>query len=370
MMRMFGKKRIRRWLGGLLLPPCCAVSLVALIMGPLPLPAVSPAGPQPFPGDFQKGVVVESWWHDEFGSSNSDTTLTQIIQPLGANWVSLIVKCGADGTTVTCDLTKSTATDADLAHAVKTAHHLGLKVMLKPHLDRTDTSAGRDTINFGGDESRWQTWFTNYTTFITHYAALAQSLQIEYFVVGTELSGTVSRDADWRKVIAAVRQVYAGPLTYAGLNFRDETGVTWWDALDAIGIDAYYGLTLESDPGLTKLELGWTPYVTLLEGLASKWKKPIIFTEIGYLSVAGTNRSPSIWNIEGATDLQEQADCYRAIFEVFQGKSWWHGVFWWSYSIDPNQGGPADRTYSPHNKPAEQILRAYYGGVPQTPGVK
>src|SRR6185295_14317301 len=97
-----------------------------------------------------------------------------------------------------------------------------------------------------------------------------------------------------------------------------------------------------------------------LEALHRRLNLPIIFTEIGYLSIAGTNHSPTNWANDGPTDVQEQATCYQAVFEVFQGKPWWHGVFWWSWSTDPNQGGLTDRTYAIHGKPAETILTAYF----------
>ena len=94
-----------------------------------------------------------------------------------------------------------------------------------------------------------------------------------------------------------------------------------------------------------------------LENLSNRWKRPIIITELGYLSIDGAARVPGYWGLDGATDVQEQADCYQAFFDVFEGKPWLQGVFWWSYSTKPDQGGLTDRTYTPHNKPAEKILR-------------
>jgi glycosyl hydrolase family 113 len=340
--------------------PCGIVGLFLLFIS-LISPPDTPTTPSLSP-DFLKGITYESWWKDQFASANSDETLSKIVQPMGADWIALIVKCRQEtltSTEINCKA-DTTATDDELIHVIDYAHKLGIKVMLKPHIDLGNLSDSRDKINFGGDESAWKTWFASYTTFIKHYAKLAQDNSVDYLVVGTELWGTSSRADDWRAVIHAVRAVYDGPLTYAALTYFEPWQISWWDALDSIGIDAYYLLTLTTQPTVAQMKLGLQPNVFILDQLAAKWQKPIIFTEIGYLSVDGANRFPGYWQLDGATDPQEQADAYRAIFEVFSGKSWWKGAFWWSLDTNPEQGGLEDRGYSPHGKPAEDILRAWY----------
>jgi hypothetical protein len=313
-----------------------------------------------------KGVSYEAWWTGEFASPNSDETLANVIRPTGADWIALIVKCIQDtpqSTTITCEGHNLTSTDEEIIHAIQQAHSVGLKVMLKPHIDFTSPIAngGRAAINFGGDESAWHAWFDSYTRVIVHYAEIAQSTGAEYFVIGTELSSTTGREADWRTLVRDVRAVYTGRLTYAALTYLEPLRIAWWDALDAIGIDAYFLLTVTTQPTLEQLKLGWTPALILMENLSRQWNRPIILAEVGYMSVDGTNRVPGYWALDGATDPDEQALAYQSVFEAFSGKSWWGGVFWWSYSTDPNQGGLADRGYSPHNKPAEDVLRRYFG---------
>jgi len=366
-------KRIRRWrtclvfvgvaIGGI----CGLLAAFLLFLGPVSPPPVPTIVPERFPPTFLKGISYESWWNGEFNTPESDQTLTQIIRPLGANWIALIVKCNQasfDVTVVDCNTKDATATDDELAHTIKTAHQAGMKVMLKPHInlvDPNDATVGRHEINYGSDEAKWQTWFNNYTAMITHYAQVAQDNGAEYFVIGTELSATTGRESDWRKLIAQIRQIYHGPLTYAALTYIEPETIKWWDAVDSIGIDAYYGLTVSTKPTLAQLQLGWEPIVTALEELSNRWQRPIIITEIGYLSIDGAARVPGYWGLGGETDVQEQADCYQAFFDVFADKSWLQGIFWWSYSTKPDQGGLNDRSYTPHNKPAEKILRLYYG---------
>jgi hypothetical protein len=341
--------------------PCTLVGLFLLFISLLSPPA-SPANAAPLPPDFHKGITFESWWKEEFSGSNADQVLADIIQPMGADWIALIVKC-QQATLASTDINcaaDTTATDSELAHVIQQAHSLGIKVMLKPHIDLTNPGDGRHNINFGSDESAWDKWFASYSAMMTSYAALAQENGVEYMVVGTELWGTSSRADDWRTLIRAVREVYDGPLTYAALTYFEPWQISWWDALDSIGIDAYYLLTLSNQPTLEQMKLGLQPAVFLLDQLAARWQMPVIFTEVGYMSVDGSNRLPGHWQLDGPTDPQEQADSYQAIFEVFNGKSWWKGVYWWSLDTNPNQGGLADRSYSPHGKPAEDILRQYF----------
>lgn len=325
--------------------------------------------PKPFPADFMKGITYESWWNGRFASAGSQRTLAEIVLPSGANWLAVVVKCFQEtptSTAIVCMPQRMTATDDELRHVIRRAHALGLKVMLKPHVDLHNLESaaeGRFKIGFGSDEAAWAAWFASYTRFITHYAALAQELGVEYFVVGTELWGTVHRAAEWRAVIQQVRAVYDGPLTYAALTYFEPLQISWWDALDAIGIDAYFTVTLSRAPTLAQMKLGWTPVTAYLSWMSSRWNKPIIITEIGYMSVDSTNILPGDWSLQGEIDHEEQALAYQAFFEAFQGQPWWQGVFWWSLSTDPHQGGAEDRSYSFHDKPAEAVLRRFFGGV-------
>ena len=63
------------------------------------------------------------------------------------------------------------------------------------------------------------------------------------------------------------------------------------------------------------------------EEVSRRFNKPVIFTEIGYRSLDGTNKAPGLWREKkGTIDLQEQADTYQAVFEVFWGKPWLAGI--------------------------------------------
>ena len=86
---------------------------------------------------FMQGVAYAVWQREAYSSPQSDTTLSQVIRPMGVNWITLLVTCYQENTRSTqiqCD-TDNTPTDASLIHAIQTAHTNGIRVMLKPHVD-------------------------------------------------------------------------------------------------------------------------------------------------------------------------------------------------------------------------------------------
>jgi hypothetical protein len=315
----------------------------------------------------QKGISYAAWGRGLYSLPQSDVSLSHLAET-GANWIALIVTCYQDEIGSSAIFaTEQTPTDEDLVHALNRAHSLGLKVMLKPHLDLwRDPSHWRGEIGLSFDsEAKWEIWFSAYRDFIEHYAALAEYNKADQFCVGTELVGTSHRASDWRSSVAGIRSLYSGSLVYAANHSGEEVSLSWWDAVDFIGVDAYYPLASNANPTQRDLMAAWKPRLEQLAALAAKWKKPVILTEIGYRSLDGAAAQPWNWQISGTVDLGEQAACYRAALEAFSPQPWFRGIFWWSWGPDPFEGGPADTGYSPHGKPAEEILRSWFEVMPR-----
>jgi hypothetical protein len=72
--------------------------------------------------------------------------------------------------------------------------------------------------------------------------------------------------------------------------------------LDYIGTDAYYPLTQISYPSIADILAGWTTWVPQLQNLSATYQKQIIFTEIGYQSVADATITP--WAADGPLSLE------------------------------------------------------------------
>ena len=330
---------------------------------PTPL-TVASATPVP-PPEIQRGISFASWWAGQYSSPSADEALRAIAE-LGANWISLIVtghQDTAEATTISWQ-PPHTPSDDDLIHAVDTAHRLGLSVMLKPHVDLLN-----DDAHWRGDigkafrsEETWRAWFASYQPAIVRYATLAQTHGVEQFCVGTELVNLSDRSAEWRAIVRAVRDVFQGSVVYASNHDGEEASVDWWDAVDYIGVDAYYSLSTKANPTVAELKRAWfeKEYVSLLAGLAARYGKPILFTEIGYRSITGATEQPWVWDTYAEPAPNEQANAYQAALETFSNEPWLAGYFWWDWTTSQFQGGLADTDYTPVGKPAEKILRDFY----------
>jgi len=187
-----------------------------------------------------------------------------------------------------------------------------------------------------------------------------------------------AQESRFRAVISNVRKVFSGTLTYSanwgtkyqvtatgGVLYGGEIDwINFIDALDVIGVDAYYYLTNQLNPSMDDLMTGWAPIVTHLTNISTHWQKPIIFTEIGYRSIEGGAIKPGQWNSTAPYNASQQALAYNAVFASFMPQSWWGGIFWWCWSSDPNNGEGNDIGYSPAHKPAQQVMQHYYSIIP------
>ena len=265
-------------------------------------------------------------------------------------------------------------TDAAVVAAIQNLQAQGLTVFLKPQVDSLD-----GTYRGAFAPTDPAAWFASYQTFILHYAQLASENGVGGLIIGTELaslSGS-SYKTEWDNIIAQIRSLYPSLTLAYGANATSATDefttVSFWDKVDIIGVDGYFPLTGQADPTVAQLVAAWTNnknglnIVAALKALQSTYNKPLVFTELGYVSASGANEAPYSSAAAGATyDPTEQANCYEAFFEVFsQQTSWMKGVFWWAWTVSPP--GPTDVGYTPQNKPAStSVLPEWYGST--TPG--
>ncbi|MXM62953.1 hypothetical protein GR925_05695 [Streptomyces sp. HUCO-GS316] len=314
--------------------------------------------PGPATGTSQmRGITLPSWSRTDYDSPAAGRYLRDI-RATGARWVTFTPTWYQKRRTDTAlHRTEETARDTSLRRIVRRAHSAGLKVMLKPHVDLPG-DADRAEIRPRDRDA----WFGTYRRFITHYADLAADTGVEQFAVGTELAGVSGDHARWTRVIKAVRDHYDGPLTYAA-NYDEYEGIPFWKELDLIGIDAYWPLSATATHDTARLRRAWEPIRKELAAYARREDRRILFTEAGYVSQQGATTAPYAWDISRRTGNAEQAAAYRALLESFTGRRWWAGVCWWMWDDWPDSGEtPAELAYTPHGKPAEEVLRKKWGG--------
>lgn len=306
----------------------------------------------------------------------------------GANSIAIVTTHFAqNGTASSIYATDYTMTDADLLTAIREAEAQGLNTMLKPHLD-LENGQFRGQLNpadkaaFFGRQTDGSYAAGSYGELIMRYAQIAEAEDVEMLLVGTELV-TLAKDWGnlpyWTQLIADVRGVYSGEISYATI-VGEELFVRFWEQVDKISLDIYPPLTNDTNPSVGELIAGWTEYPMtprgreayfnqsvwdLIAGLSEQYGKKVVITETGFRSVDGSSGRPHDFNLSGPVDLQEQADAYEAFFEsiVEHAGAFLDGVFLWEW---PNEPALADGTienlagYSPMNKPALDIITDYF----------
>lgn len=310
--------------------------------------------PEPLPHLYQKGMSFAAWWHNAYLQPQACQSLRNL-RETGTEWVSIIITWYQErkNSNVVHQDSLKTPSDTSVIYAINLAHGLGFKVMLKPHVDVQDGS-WRGLISPQDPEA----WFASYKDFILHYARMASRYRVEQFSIGCEF-GSISRmTSRWREIIERIRGVYTGSLTYAA-NHDEYYNVAFWDELDYVGIDAYFPLTSDPDATLGDIMAGWRRWVDQIESWQAVVNKPVIFTEIGYCSQDGTNTRPWDWELSQTIDLEEQANCYEAVLQIFPQKPWFKGIFWWMWTANL-RGGPDDRYFTPYGKPAEEVLKRHW----------
>ncbi|MDD4991162.1 MAG: hypothetical protein PHR83_02910 [Paludibacter sp.] len=245
-------------------------------------------------------------------------------------------------------------TDLGVIVTTKLAREKEIKTMLKPQIWVRNSYPAAFNLT---TEVEWTAWEKNYSTYILHFAHLADSLDIEMFCIGTELKMVVEkRPQYWSNLIDTIRTFYGGKLIYAA-NWDDYQQVPFWNKLDYIGIDAYFPLSNENTPTVASLVSSWQKEMNEIDQYRLSKNKSVIFTEIGYKSVDQCAKEP--WNpISTIVNQQSQSNALQAFFQTFADKPWFKGAFLWKwYPQHTNAGGINNTDYTPQNKSAQEIIK-------------
>ena len=257
--------------------------------------------------------------------------------------------------------------DAGLVYTARLARQYGIRSLLKPHLWVRGRGTWPGDINMAS-AADWNAWFASYSVFILHYAELAEKAHFDGLCIGTELLHATepAHEKDWRTLIRQIRRVYHGPLTYAANWAVEYQQIRFWDALDYVGIQAYFPLSTAASPPLDTLLRGWQPHVKALAAWQRKIKKPIVFTEIGYKTTANAAAKPWEWPEQlaafDAPDEATQARCYEAMFRACWGQPWLKGMLIWKWypGLAPDGSARRHADFTPQHKAAEAVLARWY----------
>lgn len=244
------------------------------------------------------------------------------------------------------------------------ARDRGMRAMLIPHLAYWGTKfSWRGEIKFE-TAAEWDRFFASYETWIVEMARLAERHGAEVFCVGLEYTHAQKFEERWRKIITRVREVYRGKLTY-GANWNEYADVKFWDALDYIGVLAYFPLSTAKNPTAAQLAAGWDAHAAKLDRFSAEQRnKQILFVEVGYNESARAAAEPWSFAMGGENAAEIQQRCIESALALTGKHPWLAGMFFWKWFPElPDEDVENFRIQTPVVK----ALIARYWGTEPTP---
>jgi hypothetical protein len=291
--------------------------------------------------DFETGVASPQW--SPMAYSESDTSWLRGLQDIrtqtSACWIEmpvLFTQPSLTSTTVTTTQ-QSTPTLTSFTYGVHAARALGYHVFVTPLLTVGGPQPWSGAIAFATFQQEQQ-WFEGYWQALKPYAVAAAQAGVEQLALGTEYEWLqkFAPDTLWNELIAHLRSVFPGTLTY-DMNWTtlQSPPRAWMRNADLkmIGISAYLPIidTPERiDP--KQIPVLWKNTVkSALDSFAMKLGKPIFISEIGYRNSADALYHSWESTSTAPPDPQEQAAaCDAALANVIPDP---HiaGIFFWGW---------------------------------------
>jgi hypothetical protein len=328
---------------------------LATVLPTRPSPAAHIPGPQPL----QRGIALGLFCEDPLWSYRD---LLAEIRDLGATHVSLTVAYYQQhaGSSRIYSHPRFTAPDAAIVRTIREAHALGLQVLLFPILRLESPRNDREWRGTLAPEDP-EAWWASYESLLIHVGKLAARERVAVLSVGSEQStlDTAAHHPHWARLVTALRKTYPGLLTYSG-NWDHYADVGLYDLVDLAGMCAYFPLARQGYTPPAKQEdlvAAWRRKREDLEGFAAHLDKPLLLTEVGYLSLRGAAAWPWREGASGEIDLEDQRRCYAAFAEAWTGSRRLRGVYFWNYY---GWGGRVSGGYTPRHKPASDEIVRYF----------
>ena len=327
------------------------------------------------------GVTFGFYGRNGFFATDQARAEVDAMAASGIKWVVVtpIVAQETYSSTVQFRDFELTPSDLELAEIIKYIKDKGMHVQLRPMLETLD-GQGRLQIWFPYDGERipgrvsdcWKRWFESMRRRAVHYAKIAQQTGCELYCLDSELDRTVHQSQHWKDVIAAVREVYDGPVTschttHTGLIDFDAVLSDpdhWFFDLDLLSLSCYHPATDKPYDTLENMIKNFASEKERFRRYAALYKKPILFGECGCTSSAGGAIAPSSWTNNAPYDGQEQANYLEAILKSFWDEPWWYGLYWWKWDEhnvrEAFLGDPAgDKGFIIKGKPALKVFEAW-----------
>jgi hypothetical protein len=247
------------------------------------------------------------------------------------------------------------ATDEQILDTLKRAKAAGLHVTAFPivRLVKSEANEWRGRIRPTNEDA----WWSSYTAFMIHALSLAKQAGADRLCIGSELLTREPMRVRWLELIERVRMRAPDLELLYSANWDHFQPVSFWDAVDVVGLTAYWELTKDPDPSVNDLVFAWSAIRPALLDWSRRTGRRFVFTEVGYPSLDGGASWP--WNEtrKAPVDLDEQRRAYEAFVRAWSGVEALQGTYFWNWF---GFGGPEDTNYTPRKKPAADVLRRWY----------
>ena len=238
------------------------------------------------------------------------------------------------------------------------AKKMGMATMLKPQIWVGSSWPGEIEMK---TEKEWATFFENYYRWTRHYALLAEINELDSYCIGVEFAkATLAKEKEWRWLIKKLRGIYSGQLTYAANWGEEFENLKFWDELDFIGLNCYYPLSKSDNPSKRELTNAFDKVMAKAVAVCKKYKKQLVFTEIGFRSVEGPWKNPHAKEDGRAFNDAHQQLCYEVVLKGIQNKKWCNGILWWKWPSYMTYRGHQNTGFSPNLKQTENVIHKYF----------
>lgn len=226
------------------------------------------------------------------------------------------------------------------------AREHGLSVTVMPLIVVQSRSPGQWRGQLRPDEP--EAFWANYASLIRGMALEAEHAGAHRLVVGSELCDLEASETAWRDTISLARAHFSGRITYSA-NWDHYAQVPFWDALDEVGMTAYFPVDGEASAR-------WRAALDRGEAFAARHHRPLLITEYGYPPLASAALRPWDETTGAPEDNALQAELYDTALASMACASV-RGGFAWSWFGTGEAGTPE---FAVRNRPAASVLSEHF----------
>lgn len=299
--------------------------------------------------------------YNGYGSDSARQSLAQL-RELGTNSIALVPYSGSralhEPEPYEVWQRAGSENDAAVVGSFRHAQALGMQILLKPQIWFRGGWPGGVEMR---SEADWAAFHRYYRRWIVHYALLAAVHEMDALCAGVEFArATLTHPEVWRDLIRDLRQLYAGPITYAANWGEEAEKLAFGAELDFIGVNCYYPLSEQDEVSKAELAAGFARVREKLAAIHRQHGRPIVLTEVGFRSVDRAWVNPHEGPDGRSYNPEAQRLSYEVIFEGLAEADWCQGMFWWKWPSYLGYAARNPRSFTPCHRPAMQVLAQWY----------